>query len=666
MIEMRLADVAAVTGGRLHRASGDERVTAVEFDSRAIGPGGLFLALPGERADGHDFAAAALAAGAAAVLAARAVDAPAVIVPPAEHTGATGCWDLPRRCGPRRRRCRRARRAGPAGRPCRPRTARADRRRRHRQLRQDLDQGPARRGARPARAHRGPARARSTTSWACPGRRCAPTPTPGTWCWSFRARPRPHRRAGRGRAAADRRGAQRRPRAPGRVRLHARPSPRPRASWSRRCRRDGVAVLNADDPRSRAMAARTAARVVLVGRGAGRRGAGRGRRARRRAGPASAWSPRPARRDGGAAAGRRAPRRQRAGRGRGGARARRHPGRRSRPRSARPLPVVALADGGHRPPGRRHGGQRRVQRQPGVDARRAAPALAAPRVGAGAPHLGGARPDGRAGRRRARRARRGGGRGPRGSASTSWSRSDSHGLPGRPAGGRRRRGAIALLRRRAASPVTSCWSRRPGRPAWSAWPPGCWSGELARPSAEAGGAVRGVFIAAGVALAVSILLTPYLIRFFSRQGFGQEIRAEGPQSHQAKRGTPTMGGVAILLAIWLGYLVAHLVTGEPVTAVGAAGAVPDHRAGRRRLPRRLHQDPQAAQPRAEQDLEAGRPAAHRGGLRRSSALRFAERRRAHARRRTACRSSATSRCSRSARSGSCCSATWSSPPGRTR
>ena len=77
---------------------------------------------------------------------------------------------------------------------------------------------------------------------------------------------------------------------------------------------------------------------------------------------------------------------------------------------------------------------------------------------------------------------------------------------------------------------------------------------------------EGVFIAASVALAISILLTPYLIRFFARQGFGQEIRAEGPQSHQAKRGTPTMGGVAILIAIWVGYLVAHLLTGEPITA----------------------------------------------------------------------------------------------------
>ena len=78
--------------------------------------------------------------------------------------------------------------------------------------------------------------------------------------------------------------------------------------------------------------------------------------------------------------------------------------------------------------------------------------------------------------------------------------------------------------------------------------------------------MRGIFLAGGVALALSILLTPYLIRFFARQGFGQEIRADGPKSHQTKRGTPTMGGVAILIAIWVGYLLAHLLTGEPMTA----------------------------------------------------------------------------------------------------
>ena len=53
--------------------------------------------------------------------------------------------------------------------------------------------------------------------------------------------------------------------------------------------------------------------------------------------------------------------------------------------------------------------------------------------------------------------------------------------------------------------------------------------------------MRGVLVAAGVALAVSILLTPYVIRLFIKQGFGQEIREEGPQSHRGKRGTPDHG-----------------------------------------------------------------------------------------------------------------------------
>lgn len=71
--------------------------------------------------------------------------------------------------------------------------------------------------------------------------------------------------------------------------------------------------------------------------------------------------------------------------------------------------------------------------------------------------------------------------------------------------------------------------------------------------------MRQILIAVGIALAVSILLTPALIRVFTRQGFGHEIREDGPPSHQKKRGTPSMGGVAILAGIWAGYLGTHLV-----------------------------------------------------------------------------------------------------------
>ncbi|WP_436500921.1 UDP-N-acetylmuramoyl-tripeptide--D-alanyl-D-alanine ligase [Actinokineospora sp. HUAS TT18] len=83
MIRLTLREVADAVGGTLHQATGDEVVTgSVEFDSRAVTQGGLFVAMPGERVDGHDFAAAATESGAVAVLAARPVDAPAVIVPP--------------------------------------------------------------------------------------------------------------------------------------------------------------------------------------------------------------------------------------------------------------------------------------------------------------------------------------------------------------------------------------------------------------------------------------------------------------------------------------------------------------------------------------------------------------------------------------------------------
>jgi UDP-N-acetylmuramoyl-tripeptide--D-alanyl-D-alanine ligase len=83
VIALTLAEVAAATGGRLSGgADPDAAVTAdVVVDSRAVAPGALFAALRGENADGHDFATAAIEAGAVAVLAERALDVPSVVVP---------------------------------------------------------------------------------------------------------------------------------------------------------------------------------------------------------------------------------------------------------------------------------------------------------------------------------------------------------------------------------------------------------------------------------------------------------------------------------------------------------------------------------------------------------------------------------------------------------
>ncbi|MEO6198337.1 MAG: phospho-N-acetylmuramoyl-pentapeptide-transferase [Sphingomicrobium sp.] len=56
--------------------------------------------------------------------------------------------------------------------------------------------------------------------------------------------------------------------------------------------------------------------------------------------------------------------------------------------------------------------------------------------------------------------------------------------------------------------------------------------------------------ASATALAIGLLLGPWFISWLrARQGKGQPIRADGPQSHLAKRGTPTMGGLLILIAV---------------------------------------------------------------------------------------------------------------------
>ena len=74
-----------------------------------------------------------------------------------------------------------------------------------------------------------------------------------------------------------------------------------------------------------------------------------------------------------------------------------------------------------------------------------------------------------------------------------------------------------------------------------------------------------IIIAGGVAFLVAVFLTPLLIRWFSAEGLGQEIREDGPQSHLRKRGTPTMGGIAILAGITVAYLIVvifRLITGS--------------------------------------------------------------------------------------------------------
>jgi UDP-N-acetylmuramoyl-tripeptide--D-alanyl-D-alanine ligase len=85
MIALTLREVAELVGGRLVGADPDVQVGGpagghVEFDSRKVSAGDLFLAVNGENTDGHRFAEAAMAAGALAVIANRPVAAPTILV----------------------------------------------------------------------------------------------------------------------------------------------------------------------------------------------------------------------------------------------------------------------------------------------------------------------------------------------------------------------------------------------------------------------------------------------------------------------------------------------------------------------------------------------------------------------------------------------------------
>ena len=83
MIPLDVDEVVRLTGATVVGTPAPSQVTAdVEVDSRLVRPGSLFVALAGERSDGHDHAAAAVAAGAVAALVARPVDGvPCLVVP---------------------------------------------------------------------------------------------------------------------------------------------------------------------------------------------------------------------------------------------------------------------------------------------------------------------------------------------------------------------------------------------------------------------------------------------------------------------------------------------------------------------------------------------------------------------------------------------------------
>lgn len=78
--------------------------------------------------------------------------------------------------------------------------------------------------------------------------------------------------------------------------------------------------------------------------------------------------------------------------------------------------------------------------------------------------------------------------------------------------------------------------------------------------------MRSVGLSGALALVMTLLGTRIAIRWFTKHGFGQPIRVDGPTTHLVKRGTPTMGGVVILFGATAAYLIATFLTGSRPSA----------------------------------------------------------------------------------------------------
>src|SRR3954454_14870960 len=78
--------------------------------------------------------------------------------------------------------------------------------------------------------------------------------------------------------------------------------------------------------------------------------------------------------------------------------------------------------------------------------------------------------------------------------------------------------------------------------------------------------MRAILLAGGLSLIFTLLGTRLAIRVLVAKGYGQLIRDDGPTTHHTKRGTPTMGGLVIVVASVLAYFIATFATGNQPSA----------------------------------------------------------------------------------------------------
>jgi phospho-N-acetylmuramoyl-pentapeptide-transferase len=77
-----------------------------------------------------------------------------------------------------------------------------------------------------------------------------------------------------------------------------------------------------------------------------------------------------------------------------------------------------------------------------------------------------------------------------------------------------------------------------------------------------------ILFAGAIGLFLTLVGTPLLIKLLARKGYGQFIRDDGPRGHHGKRGTPTMGGIAFILATLIAYALTKVLTSSQPTLSG--------------------------------------------------------------------------------------------------
>jgi phospho-N-acetylmuramoyl-pentapeptide-transferase len=80
--------------------------------------------------------------------------------------------------------------------------------------------------------------------------------------------------------------------------------------------------------------------------------------------------------------------------------------------------------------------------------------------------------------------------------------------------------------------------------------------------------VKTILLSGAISMVIALLGTRPTITVLRKRKLGQQIRTDGPQAHLGKSGTPTMGGIVIIIATLVGYVAGHVFTNDPISVSG--------------------------------------------------------------------------------------------------